>query len=249
MRLTLLFLVLLSTGCATTKPPPEAPPTLANPYEKFYTAHAKAPSMKTSLPPRIYRGQDPVSDYRHLLEDGYDILGYSSFVAGDIPPDQALAQAGKINADLVLVYTRRSGATPLELPNKPSPPQMQSDQPDKDKPTGRLVTPQAPEYEYFASYWTQLPPPVLGLHVQEPEKKNNTTEDGLPVVAVIKDSPAAAADIKAGDVLLRIGDTDMLNVAALMQATQRYAGQSVEIVFVHETETMRRTVLLNTQEP
>lgn len=246
MRLTLLFFVLLSTGCATTKAPSEAPPTLANPYEKFYKASAKSPSVKTGLPPRIYRGQDQVSDYRHLLEDGYDILGYSSFVAGDVPPEQALEQAAKINADLVLVYTRRSGTKPLELPNK-SRPQAQTNETDKDRPAGRLITPQAPEYEYFASYWTQLPPPVLGLHVQEPDK--DKVEDGLPVVAVIKDSPAADADIKAGDVLLRIGNTDMRDVAALTQATERYAGQSVEIVFSHETATMHKTVLLNAQRP
>lgn len=246
MRLMLLLFALLSTGCATTKAPSEAPPTQANPYERFYKSYAKSPVAKTGLPPRIYRGQDQVSDYRHLLEDGYDILGYSSFVAGDIPPEQALEQADKINADLVLVYTRHSSAMPLALPNR-SKPQAQTDEQAKDKPTGRLITPQAPDYEYFASYWTQLPPQVLGLHVQAPDE--NKPDSGLPIVAVIKDSPAASANIKAGDKLLRIGDTDMRNVEALTQATQRYAGQSVEIVFAHEAETMHKTIELNTRNP
>lgn len=240
MRPLPLLLVLLIVGCATTKTPTEAPPAQANLFEQFYKPYAMSPQTRSGMPPRIYRGQDQETDYRRLLEDGYDILGYSSFVAGDVPPEQALAQADKLHADLVLVYTRRStSVTPLSLPNRAKPQQEQS--PKEGAPSGRLLTPQSPQYEYFASYWTQLPPPVLGLHVKTP------AEDaaGLAVVAVIKNSPAAEAQIKAGDTLLRIGDTDIRNVQALTQATQRYAGQSVEIVYAHEAETLRKTVVLN----
>lgn len=238
MRLMLLLFALLVTGCATTKTPTEAPPAqAANPFGQFYKPYAQSPSTRSGMPARIYRGQDQETDYRRLLEDGYDILGYSSFVAGDVPPEQALEQARKLDADIVLVYTRRTGMVPLMSKNKPSP----EGQSKEGQQTGRLLTPQAPQYEYFASYWTRLPPPVLGLHVKNPVKDAN----GLSVVAVIKNSPAAQADIQAGDMLLRIGDTDIRNVEALTQATQRYAGQQVEIVFAHDAETLRKTVVLN----
>jgi len=240
MRLMLLLLILLTAGCATNKAPKEAPPAQAsNPYEQFYKGYAESPATRSGMPPRIYRGQDQEADYRRLLEDGYDILGYSSFVGGDVPPEQALGQAAKLNADVVLVYTHRSGMTPL-VSNKSRPKPEATPQEGRD---GRLVTPQASQYEYFASYWTRLPPPVLGLHVRTPQQDAT----GLAVVAVIKNSPAAEAEIKAGDTLLRIGDTEMLSVEALTKATQRYAGQSVEIVFAHEAETLRKTVMLNTK--
>jgi hypothetical protein len=243
MRLLPLLLVLLTVGCATTKTPTEAPPTQANLYEKFYRATIKTPPARSGMPPRIYRGQDQEADYRHLLEDGYDILGYSSFVAGDVAPEQALDQARKLNADIVLVYTQHTNIKPLKMAGKPKP---ASSSPSQDDPNGgSLITPQTPEYEYFASYWTRLPPPILGLHVKEPAA--NEPQAGLPVIAVIKNSPAAEAEIQAGDTLLRIGDTDMHDVQALTQATRRYAGQQVEVVFAHETDTRRKTVVLNTR--
>jgi len=239
MRVLPLLLVLLTIGCATTKTPTEAPPAQANLYEQFYKPYAKSPATRSGMPPRIYRGQDQETDFRHLLEDGYDILGYSSFVAGDVAPEQALEHADKLHADLVLVYTRRSDMTPLRVPNRAKP--QTGNQSKENAAGGRLITPQAPQYEYFASYWTRLPTPILGLHVKTPAEDS----PGLPVVAVIKNSPAAEAEIKAGDKLLRIGDTDMRNVEALTKATQRYAGQSVEIVYAREAETMRKTVMLN----
>jgi hypothetical protein len=37
----------------------------------------------------------------------------------------------------------------------------------------------------------------------------------------------------------------MRNVETLTRATQRYAGQQVEVVFAHEADTRHKTVVLN----
>jgi hypothetical protein len=248
--LPLLLSTLLFTACATAKKAPEAAPaTQANYFESSYKESAKPPSRKPSAPARIYRGTDKEADHQRLLEDGYDILGYSSFEAGDVAPDQALVQAAKVNADLVLVYSKRNGRVPMSVQLEAAKAQAKSADKSSDKakdapPSGRVIAPQASHFEYFASYWTKLAPPVLGLHVQAPNK-DAALDNGLPVLAVIKGSPAAAAEIRAGDSLMRIGDTDIRSVDTLMQATSRYAGQSVEIVYVRETETLSRTVVLN----
>ncbi|HEY3326983.1 MAG TPA: PDZ domain-containing protein [Novimethylophilus sp.] len=246
MRQTMLFIFLLGVGllgvgCASKAPIP-APPTQANLYQQFYTQRMAPPAAKPAVAPRAYRGRDQETDNRHLLEDGYDLVGYSSFAAGDVAPEQVLEQATRINADLVLVYTKRSGLVTLNVQKSPAGTSQQTA--ERGQPKGRLITPHSPQYEYIASYWAKLPPPVLGLHVQDPGK--NAVPGGLPVVAVVKDSPAAAAEIQAGDLLLRIGDTDMLNADTLRRAMRRYAGQSVEIVFARAAETMRRTIVLNT---
>lgn len=236
----LLSCALLGVSC-TSKAPIPAPPAQANLYQKFYTQRMVPPAAQPAAAPRAYRGQDQETDNRHLLEDGYDLLGYSAFDAGDVPPEQLLEQAANVHADLVLVYTKRNGTVTHNV--QKSAPGTSGQDADQDAPSGRLITPQSPHYEYIASYWAKLPTPVLGLHVQDPGK--NAMPGGLPVVAVVKDSPAAAAEIQAGDLLLRIGDTEMLNADTLRQATQRYAGQSVEIVFARATETISRTVVLN----
>ena len=244
----LLLSILLLAGCATTsKPPVVAPPDQANLYGKSYVERAKPPATKPSAPPRIYRGEYLDTDYQKLLEAGYDILGYSSFEAGDVPPEQALEQAAKVNADLVMVYSRRNGRVPMSVRMDAAKTRAKSEDQGNNAPqSGRLVEPQSQSsrYEYFASYWTKLAPPILGLHVQVPGEGAKPST-GLPVLAVIKDSPAAAAEIRAGDTLLRIGDAEMRSVDALLQATLRYAGQPVEIVFARAAETLHRTVVLN----
>lgn len=241
MRLILLLVILLTAACAS-KAPMEAPPAQAdaeqtNPYEKYYTQLLPTPAHTPE--PQVFRGQDRDADRQKLLEDGYDLLGYSAFEAGDVPPQMLTEQAAKVHADLVLVYTRRNGTLTTTLPKEARP---DTDGEPKAAP-GRLVRPRVAQYEYVASYWTKLPPPVLGLHVQNPGKE--VPRGGLPVVAVIKDSPAASAEIRPGDFLKRIGDTELGNVDTLKQATRRYAGKEVEIVFERASETLSRTVVLN----
>lgn len=248
MRLILLFFLILGAGCAAKQPRP-APPSQAqaqaqpeaqnqaqtNEFQKFYTQRLASPAVKPDASPRIFRGQDQRLDAQHLLEDGYDLLGYSSFEGGDVPPEQALAQATNIHADVVLVYTKGNGVT---ITNDKDTAGKSDDTAPEGKPSRNMT----PHYQYLATFWTKLPPPVLGLHVQD-IKKN--TSPGLPVVAVVKNSPAEAADIHSGDLLLRMGDVELHDADTLNQAIKRYTGKSVEIVFSREAETLHRTVVLN----
>lgn len=248
--LLLPILLLLLAGCAS-KPPMEAPPAQAdleqtNPYEKYYK-QVFAPATRTNAPPRIYAGNDREADRQRLLEEGYDMMGYSAFEAGDVPPELLSQHAAKVGADLVLVNTRQNGMLTMNVQRPPQVPAVEQQQGaagNGEKPApGRLVRPRSPQYEYVASYWTRLPTPVLGLHVQNPAK--DAPEGGLPVIAVIRNSPAASAEIRSGDRLKRIGDTELGNVDMLKQATRRYAGEEVEIVFARAEQLLKRKVRLN----
>jgi S1-C subfamily serine protease len=68
---------------------------------------------------------------------------------------------------------------------------------------------------------------------------------GLDVIAVIQGSPAAAADIRKGDTLLRLGDVELRQPQVMLQAAQRYAGQRVEVVLDRGGEALTQTVQLN----
>lgn len=234
-----LTLVLHTTGCASTaKPEPkpmEAPvdmnlaETAERPQENPF---AKA-FVKRNLPalalqhdptgPKVYRGEDQVSDYQRMLENGYDMMGYSEFMAGeDVQPALLEQHAKEINADLALVYTRLSGEVPASVQI-----QQMRERAKSDKQSDAAQPESQASYNYYASYWAKLAPPLLGVHVMGPAEDRET--DGLKVIAVINESPADKAGLRDGDVLKRLGDVTLRSPGALTQAAQRYAGQTVNV--------------------
>lgn len=219
MPAAVLLMTLLSLGSSIPlhAATPVAEDSAANPYTATYVSHRPAPSGQQATA-EIYAGRDKVKDYQRLLEDGYDLLGYSSFESGDVGPDKLAEQAGKLNADLVLVYT------------------------------AGVERPQAAgaRYEYFASYWTRLPPPLLGLHVQR-DAAAEENAPGLEVLAVIKDSPAARAGLQQGDILMGLGEEKLQQSDQLGALAQRYAGKTVEISFVRMGARLRTPVTVGTR--
>lgn len=197
-----------------------------NPYAKSYVSRMTAPTG-TAEKPRLFAGSDKVTDYYRLLEDGYDMLGYSSFETGDVPPDEALQQAADVHATLVLVYN--TGVD--HVANR----QNRKADDAESKPDGTI-------YQYFATYWAKLPTPLLGLHVQ---RERPDDDAGLEVMAVIKNSPAAESGLLRGDVLTKIGDVELHRPEQLSQAAQRYSGQSVDVVWRRGENEFRKSVTLN----
>jgi hypothetical protein len=231
------LLAFSSTGWTQDEP-------AANPYSKNYVSRMPAPKVATAGPVKVFRGQDKVEDYQRLLEDGYDLLGYSSFEASDVAPEKLTEQAERVHADVALVYTVRSGQTPasVKLDQARSRQKQNSGQSSEEaKPADNKF------YNYFASFWTKLPTPLLGVHVKQ-DQDEGLPEQGLEIIAVIKGSPASSAGLQKGDTLLRLGEVELSKPELLPQAAQRYAGQSVEVVFSRIGQEQRQTVTLNSRQ-
>jgi hypothetical protein len=255
-RLPLLLvplLVSLLAGCANAAKPPspgepmEAPVDMnqaqageiGNPFARAFVKRDLPGAVWQHDPQgtKVYRGEDQVNDYQRMLENGYDMLGYSEFFAGDVPPSLLEQHAKSINADVVLVYTKLAGEVPANI---------QAQQLREQARQGK--TPDATEvsqnsYTYFASYWGKLMPPLLGVHVLGPTESEET--DGLEVLAVINGSPADKAGIRERDILKRLGDVALDRPSALMQAARRYAGQQVEAEVQRGQNMARIPVQLN----
>lgn len=219
MRVAILLSCLMMTSLA------QAEQGDFNPYTKSYLSRTTA-AQASQEPPKLFAGQDRVEDYYRLLEDGYDMLGYSSFETGAVPPEEALQQAKNVGAALVLVYN----AGVDHVANRRGP-----NNPASDTSDGTI-------YQYFASYWAKLPAPLFGVHVQ---RERPDDDAALEVMAVIKGSPAAAAGLQRGDLLIRFGEVALHKPDALSQAAQRYAGQTVEVVGSRAGAEFRKTVTLN----
>lgn len=76
----------------------------------------------------------------------------------------------------------------------------------------------------------------VGLYTVDPyvaKTRNLSTERGALIVEVAARSPAEAAGLRVGDVIIRFENKDITNVAELIQAIRNSrVGQEVEIVFV-----------------
>ena len=240
-----LLLVFLLTMYASVSLAEQQDEPALNPYTKNYKTRMASPKASLTGEPKIFRGQDRVADYQTLLEDGYDLLGYSSFEAADVPPEKLTEQAQKVNADLALVYTARSGETPASV--KLDQARDKLNKPDDEANEEAAKPANDKFYNYFASFWTRLPTPLLGVHVKQGQEEGVPAK-GLEVIAVIKGSPAAAAGLQKGDTLLRLGETQLDKPELLSQAAQRYAGQKADVVFIRMGAEQHQTVTLNARQ-
>ena len=64
-------------------------------------------SLNPNPQTEIYRGWDKDKDNIMMLEQGYDLIGFSSFAGTYVPPAEALDFGKQIKADTLLVYDRQ----------------------------------------------------------------------------------------------------------------------------------------------
>ena len=246
-----------------------------NPYAKFYQDRTggvdimKSPRVIVPTDkPQLFRGGDPDVDYFRMLENGFGLIGFSSFNGSDnINVNAALEQATKVHASVALVYSKYtntvSGSVPLTLPDTQTSTTTLSG--DVVGPGGTASysgsaysttygtrTTYMPysvnRYDYFASYWIKLKPLVFGVHVRELSaelKQKIGSNKGVVVIAVVKGSPAFAADILRGDILKRIGDQEVLDPKAFSEATSKYAGKKVTVIFLRDGKEFTKEILFN----
>jgi hypothetical protein len=207
--------------------------------------------------PALYRGGvDDAADTRALIENDYVPLGVSSFTGGAADPQQAVQQGQRLNAALVVLYGEVSNApdAPLApLPFRPRPPGGDAAAAEHAADTGGARAtigslPARPKSEHKASYWAKSRPPVLGIMnrpLNEQERARLLRNDGLVVELVTNNSPAAAAHIQQGDIIVAIDGKAILDPLAVPAFLQSIAGRKVRIDLLREGTPHAVEVQLN----
>jgi hypothetical protein len=84
MRAIVFFFTLLLAGCANP-----------NPFVQFYQDRTDGTDLTKSptvvLPtgePKMFQGADKETDYQRMLENGYSLVGFSSFNGGDVKEEK-----------------------------------------------------------------------------------------------------------------------------------------------------------------
>lgn len=263
-RSAILVVALTLSGCV-------------NPYSKFYQDRTggmdvtKAPNVVLyDGEPKLYTGQNPDEDRQRMMENGYILVGISSFNGRNINFKKAKSQARDVHAEVVFCYSKysgtNSGVMPVTVPNN---------QTSTTTMTGNaygsggsanfngtattnsygtqttFVPYNVRRYEYFASYWVKSKTPIFGVRVTDPtdeQRKESGGNKGLAVIVVIKGSPAFRSDFFKGDMLKKIGDIDMYDVKDFNAALDKYQGQNVKVQLVRDGKELVKDVQFN-QKP
>jgi hypothetical protein len=218
-----------------------------NPYALNYKAqnNNNLHSMQATPDTQIFAGTKKSEDNIRMLEDGYDLMGAAEFESHRVMPDLALQYGKEIRADRVLVYgdlaAQQMSISSLHLIKEAAKttheidPEVLKQQSDEES------------YRYYASYWAKLPTPILGVHVikLKPAGEGAQPLDGLKVLAVIKDSPAAKAGIQRGDQLLAINQTPLQDPAELSEQVRHFKGQQVSLKILRDDEEKTLNARLN----
>jgi hypothetical protein len=242
---------------------PQRAASTGNPFHDQFTAESLSGAVLQPPPPTpdLYRGGDQTADMRALLENSYSPLGTSVFesdTAAD--PRQAIEQGRRIGAALIVLYGESASpagaARPAPLPFHP----RLAGSATSDTQVapvaggaGRMATigslPPQPAGAHTAIYWGKTrQPAVLGIScrpLSEADKARLLRSSGMVVVIVTSGSPALAAHIQEGDVILAIDGKPILDPAAVAPFIDSIAGHEVLFDLLRNGSPMSVKVRLN----
>lgn len=218
-----------------------------NPYTANYQKQNQGNlhSLQTEASPQLFSGKNRDADNISMLENGYDLMGFSNFEAEEVSPDLAVAHGKAIQSDAILVYVKKAGnASPSAKM------EVIKEAVKKGKVlTEKDVAAVPGKYRYYASYWAKLPPPVLGIHViklvprdvlEADEKSEALTDaEGVRLIAVIHDSAAEKAGLQRGDQLLSINREKVDDAAGLSNLVRRFRGNPVSLEIKRSGQAMQ----------
>jgi hypothetical protein len=217
-----------------------------NPYSSHYQAQNQGNlrSLQAQPEPQMFSGTRRDEDNIKMLENGYDLMGFSSFEAGEVDAAQALNHGRDIQADSILVYMKKAGgaspASRMEVIKEAVKKGQSLTEKDMATKPGT--------YRYYATYWAKLPPPVLGIHViklvpkqsGQPEAAPAETANsaGVRVIAVIHGSAAEKGGVMRGDQLLSINNEKVDDAAQLSSLVRKYRGNAIHLQLERQGEPL-----------
>jgi hypothetical protein len=257
-NILMVLLALFLSGCA-------------NPYQEYYTdtTHGRnilatpyiVPSPKQ---PQLFRGINQDEDTQKMLEDGYFLIGYSQFNTSEVSSAYALDFAKKIHAAQVIVYSRYTNTVTEMVPTIT--PETQTIETvyagrRRDRPSVSTTTitefdttyvPTAVnQYDYYATYWVQGKPPILGIrprNLSADERQQLGTNKGIVVLAVVTGSPAFKADIFKGDIVTKVNDQEIIDSKDLFHTVVPLQGQAATLTILRNGQTLTKQVQIGVRE-
>ncbi len=248
----------------------------AAPFSKFYHDQTKGADISNNQrfiisnnEPEMFQGGNQKQDAQAMFENGYLMIGYSSFNAGNVNTQGAIIQAKKVHASRVLIYSKYtntvSGLLPLTLPNNQTSNTSFSGSVygsgNYVNYTGNAVTTtygtrttyipyNVNRSDFLATYWVKLKPLIFGAAVKDLTnelRREIQSNKGILISAVVKGSPAFQADIFKGDILKKIENVEFYDAASFNKKIKQFAGKKVKLIIYRNGKEIEKNILLNPQ--
>jgi hypothetical protein len=249
-----------------------------NPYAKFYRpsappdAFAKGDLERATAPPQVFSSspQNKDEDLLAMVENGFLMVGWSSFNWKQADVSDAIEEARAIGASLVVLYSQYSntisGTVPLVLPKPPERTTSTSSGTiigtggsasymgtSESTTTGGYNVIPIPynqmRYDQLAVFYAKSLKKVrFGAYARDltPDERARLGRNrGAVLIAVLKGSPAFRADFLRGDVIIKMGDDEIDDYKAWMASLDKYTGSDITVKFIRGTETMLKEIKLN----
>jgi PDZ domain len=260
-KIVIVASVLIISGCTSL-------------YSKYYTDNTRGVDITkqkniiiTDSEPEVRRGVNYDNDGRSMAENGYWMVGYSSFNASNVNDEGAISKAKDVHASVVILYSQytgtQSGYMPLTVPSTNTSSTLlngniygQGGAASYSGTSNTIYhgtnTTYIPfsvsKYDYGATYWIKNKPPILGILpkelTQEAHKRIGSNK-GLLVDVVIKGSPAFYADIFSGDILEKINDDVIFDTDSLYKSNIKNANKEVDVLILRDDKEIHKLVKLH----
>ncbi len=259
MKKTILLYILLFvvSGC--------------NPYAQFYHDLSGGVNVLENpnfiIPtnkPKLVQGSDTEKDTLRMMEEGYVLLGVSSFNAGNVNQRGAANHAAKVHADTVIVYNSYtgtvSGSMPLTMPNTQSSYHSGSIYGSGGgfatysgtSTTYGTQTTYIPynvnRYDYYATFWIKKKQMTLGIYfdnLTDELRRKIESNKGVYISVVVKKSPAFENDLLAGDIIRKINNIEITDREHFPSILKENKGQEIDIEIFRNDKTIVKTIQLN----
>jgi len=247
-----------------------------NPYRSNYLSTIeKWPKGVTSRvlpptdPPKLLTSTDLRKDSLSMLESNHVMIGRSKFRSPSIDESQALDQAKKIGAWVVLVNHKYVDTVTESVPVNEYIPDQRVDTTEttvihdggenpkvilKDTSTvvqGEFRTTYMDRnteyYDYTATFWAKAKPPLFGVLVKaldEETKASLGSNKGVLVTGVITGSPAWDADFLKRDILVEIAGEPIRDPDHFFDVVERNAGKTVTVDFFRDDQKSTKKIKL-----
>ncbi|MCL2760764.1 MAG: PDZ domain-containing protein [Desulfuromonadales bacterium] len=245
-----MLLMLIAAGCTTMG---------GNGYAEYYHDRTGGIDVTTNpdvipyndepkqFEPKTLKGKNSDEDNQLMLEDGYLLLGFSSFNARYEYDSNAMKHGKDIHAEIVVCcYSKYTGTKTGTMPI------VRTYTHGNQIHYKTIYEPYTYNtYDFYASYWAKLKPPILGLQVidlNDEQRKELNSNKGVAVLAVIKGSPAFMADLLKGDIIRKIGDINLYDAQTFQYAEQKYNGQKVNIIYMRDGMEAEKEIQFNKRD-